>query len=248
MHNHLVQFLTTGNKLSQFQHGFCKGHSCQTQLLETVHEWALGLDGVNSTHVIFTDFSKAFDSVPHGHVLLKLEQIGIRGNIHAWISNFLVHRRQRVLLDGSTSEWTEVTSGVPQGSILGPLLFTSMISLATCPHLLNYLQMTAQSTAIISSSLDCDLQEDLIRLFRWCQKWQFPLNTKKCKVMGIFLKKKPPSYTYSINNNTLEIHLQISRYHHQQAEVGRPQYRSDCQGISHSKPAEKDNERLLQGC
>ena len=101
MHNHLVQFLSTGNKLSPFQHGFRKGHSCQTQLLETVHEWALSLDRASSTHVIFTDLSKAFDSVPHKRLLLKLEQVGIRGNIHAWISSFLVHRRQRVLLDGN---------------------------------------------------------------------------------------------------------------------------------------------------
>lgn len=75
VHNHLVQFLTTGNKLSPFQHSFRKGHSCQTQFLETVHEWALSLDGASSTHVIFTDFSEAFDSVPHKLLILKLEQV-----------------------------------------------------------------------------------------------------------------------------------------------------------------------------
>ena len=81
------------------------------------------LDRASSTHIIFTDFSKAADSVPHERLLLKLEQIGIRGNIHAWIRSFLVHHQQRILFDGSTSEWAEVTLRVPQGSILGPLMF-----------------------------------------------------------------------------------------------------------------------------
>ena len=123
LYDHVVQFLTYGSKLSPFQHGFLEGHSYQTQLLESVHEWARRLDKASSTHVIYTDFSKGFDSVPHQGLLLKLEQIGIRGNIHAWISSFLAHRRQRVLLDGCTSEWSAVISGVLQGSILGPLLF-----------------------------------------------------------------------------------------------------------------------------
>ena len=207
LHDHIVQFLTHGSKLSPFQHGFRKGHSCQTQLLESVHEWARSLDKASSTHVIFTDFSKAFDSVPHQRLLLKLEQIGIRGNIHAWISSFLAHRRQRVLLDGCASDWSAVTSGVPQGSILGPLLFIIFVN--DIPNCLSSpTRLFADDCTIyrqVSSHQDCvALQEDLTRLFRWCQTWQLPLNTKKCKVMCISLKKKPPSFTYSINNTTLD--------------------------------------------
>ena len=135
MHNHLVQFLSTGNKLSPFQ---------------TVHDWALSLDKASSTHVNFTDFSEAFDSVPHKCLLLKLEQVGIKGNIHGWISSFLVHHRQGVLLDGSTSGWTEVMSGVYHRALSWDpycLLSMSTTSPATCPYLLGYLLMTAQSTA-----------------------------------------------------------------------------------------------------
>ena len=112
VHNQLSAFLESNNKLTPFQHGFRKKHSCQTQLLESVHQWARCLDRARSSHVVFTDLSKAFDTC------LKLEHIGIRAKLLTWIGSFLLNRRQRVLIDGTSSEWSDVTSGVPQGSIL----------------------------------------------------------------------------------------------------------------------------------
>ena len=115
--NRINIFLDRQKILHPSQHGFRQGHSCQTQLLESVHLWAESLDCGSSTHIIFLDFSKAFDSVPHQKLLIKLEHIGIRGQILNWIQAFLYNRQQRVVISGQASEWASVTSGVPQGSI-----------------------------------------------------------------------------------------------------------------------------------
>ena len=105
------------------QHGFVPGRSCMTQLLTTLEIWSEILDSGAPIDTIYLDFRKAFDTVPHQRLLAKLEAHGIKGNTLGWIRNFLLERRQRVVVKGKLSAWAFILSGIPQGSVLGPILF-----------------------------------------------------------------------------------------------------------------------------
>ena len=114
-------------EISERQHGFVKGRSCLTNLIEFFEEVMKMIDEFRTVDVVYMDFSKAFDKVPHGRLVQKVKSHGIRGELARWIQNWLGQRRQRVIAEGCVSEWRAVTSGVPQGSVLGPLPFVIYI-------------------------------------------------------------------------------------------------------------------------
>ena len=121
--SHIRNHLNIFSILSPFQHGFRSKHSCETKLLLTVHDIASIHDKNTHVDIGILDFSKAFDIVPHQWLLNKLEHYGVTGNIHKGIGSFLRGRLQKVMVDGHMSDPPLVRSGVPQGTILGQLLF-----------------------------------------------------------------------------------------------------------------------------
>ena len=172
--------------LNSHQFGFTKGKSTLAQLLSCFHDWSSSRNNSKTTDVVFLDFSKAFDIVPHERLLLKLNKYGIDGPLLLWFRHFLTNRQQRVGIRGTYSNWSAVTSGVPQGTILGPILF--LIYVNDIPSIVNSsVKLFADDTKISRElSHDSDssvLQSDLDSLEQLTRNGQVKFNPEKCEVM-----------------------------------------------------------------
>ncbi|CAM4578493.1 unnamed protein product [Caretta caretta] len=199
----VVKDIEVNGKWDKIQHGFTKDRSCQTNLFSFFEKVTDLLDKGNAVALIYLDY---FDTVPHGELLVKLEKMGINMKIERWIRNWLTGRLQRVLLKGELSGWREVTSGVPQGSVLGPILFNLFISdLGTKSGsvLIKFVYDTKLG-GIANLENDRDIiQEDLDDLVNWSNSNRMKFNSEKYKVMHLGINKK--NFSYKLGTHQLEV-------------------------------------------
>lgn len=189
------------------QHGFLPGKSTSTNLVEFSHFTINAIEQLKQVDVIHTDFSKAFDSCSHAHTLESLYDIGFSRNFISWIKSYLIGRTQFVEIEGHISKLIHATSGVPQGSHLGPWLFIIFINnlseVVNNSHLLLYAD-DVKIFRIIDKVEDARLlQDDLNRISAWCNEMQLDLNINKCKQISMYRKLNPILTDYYINDSKL---------------------------------------------
>ena len=198
--NHLERY----NILTSLNHGFRAGFSCETQLILTLHDLLQAYDKGEQMDVCILDFSKAFDTVPHDKLLYKLGEYGVRGPVHKWLTSFLTKRHMRVVVEGEHSKSVTVDSGVPQGTVLGPVLFLCHINdLPECVK--SQVRLFADDCLLyrkINSQEDHNiLQNDLAAADKWATDWGMRFNAKKCYVMSIRPKS---THFYQLSNEILK--------------------------------------------
>ena len=198
----LCNHLADNNLLSPEQFGFTSGRSCTTQLLVTINDWLESLDKGKAVDAVYLDFKKAFDLVPHSRLLLKLESYGVSGSLLGWIQDFLSDRTQYVKINGHVSDRCEVSSGVPQGSVLGPTLFIYFINdlpdMTKCKTKIFADDTKAYTEVTEDSESRQFLQCCIDSLVTWADTWLMKFNSSKCKVMH--LGKHNPNHVYYIRD------------------------------------------------
>ena len=174
----------------------------------TTDEFIQNFEGKTQTDVVVLDFSKAFDVVPHQRLLHKLNHYGIRGTTLNWIQNFLTNRTQKVVVDGSSSESARVKSGVPQGTVLGPLLV--LIYINDLPSTVSSQVRLFADDCLLYRPIKCradqeKLQRDLSALQDWAFRWGMCFNPSKCSVLRVSRpKSKNLEFQYTLKGETLE--------------------------------------------
>lgn len=200
----LINFVLTNKIITQDQHGFLPGRSTATNLLSCLNEWTQMMDNGQPIDILYLDYEKAFDKVPHKRLMYKLDHfVGIRGQILSFIEKTHSSRTFRVRVQGHLSNAKPVHSGVVQGSVLGPILFTCYIA-----DLSRNLETASQSFAddrkVYCNPLT-DLDKfiaDLRTLEVWTQDWLMKLNTNKCTILHV--GRNNPQNKYSINNTEIQ--------------------------------------------
>jgi hypothetical protein len=199
----IMSHLVENRLLRNTQHGFLTGKSCTTNLLVFQEHVTKAVDEGRPMDIIFLDFSKAFDMVPRERLLAKLESKGISGTVLSWLREWLTGRKQRVVIGEEKSDWEDVDSGVPQGSVMGPCAFDVFIDdleeeITRIDPEIILLKFADDSKLARDVSREDDrrkLQDALDKLCEWASKWGMSFNVKKCKVMHIGHANKKGDYT-----------------------------------------------------
>ena len=206
----LVSYLLSNNLITKHQHAFLLKHSTTTNLLESTRDWSLALNCHNNVDILYIDYQRAFDSIVHSKLLIKLQSYGVCGNLLAWISAFLSNRTQRVVIENSMSSVISVTSGIVQGSVIGPILFILYVNdisdlIVSSPA---KLQLFADDLKLYSN-LSCpssspNIQTIIDKIFDWSKQWQLSINASKCQCIRLHSRYQSATQPqYSIDNNTI---------------------------------------------
>ena len=213
LYNKMFSFFSENDLISLKQSGFRPGDSCTNQLLSIAHEILSAFDDGHEVRGVFLDISKAFDRVWHEGLLFKLQQYGISGELITLIKDFLSCRKQRVVLNGQHSSWADVKAGVPQGSILGPLLFLIYINDLT-NGLNSNVKLFPDDTSLFSVVHNITdsanlLNSDLSKINEWALQWKMSFNPDPIKQAQEIIfsrknsKRNHPSLTF--NNNIVNL-------------------------------------------
>ena len=184
---HVHNFLLDNQIITPLQSGFTRGDSTVNQLLDIYNTFCRALDEGKEVRAVFCDISKAFDRVWHRGLIAKLKHYGIDGPLLAWFESYLTNRRQRVVLPNGNSDWKEIKAGVPQGCILGPLLFIIYINDIVKENQ-SLIRIFADDTTLYMIVDRPDLaaqtlNNDLQRISVWSELWLVNFNPKKTETM-----------------------------------------------------------------
>ena len=187
VHRRLYQHLTDNNLLDARQGGFRPGHSTSQTCAYFTEDLYTAINNKMITIAVYIDAMKAFDTVNHQILIKKLTKLGISGILLKWLRNYLTNKKQCTIANGKTSEYRNINCGVPQGSVLGPLLFLVYINDISSSILNSKISMYADDTVVYISHSDLEIaialiQSDLSNLYTWCNRNKLTINCKKTNI------------------------------------------------------------------
>ena len=217
---YLFNHLRDNNLLSSLQSGFLPGDSTVNQLTFLYNTFCQALDSGKEVRAVFCDISKAFDRVWHAGLLAKLQAAGVTGNVHAWFADYLSDRKQRVVLPGAVSDWTFIRAGVPQGSILGPLLFLLYIN-DIVNDIGSNIRLFADDTSLFiivddpMTAAGC-INADLGKISAWASTWLVTFNPTKTETLLVSRKLNrplhPPLFMQNHQISEVDSHKHLGLY------------------------------------